>query len=72
VALVRSSDHAAFVVFGLSYVVMFLVFAYVDIAWDGRSTVVLALAMALCADFVQAHDVDTETRRTPAFEMVPQ
>ena len=57
---------------GSRYVVMFLVFAYVDIAWDPRSTVLLGLAMALCADFVQAHDVDAERRRTPAFEMVPQ
>ena len=44
---------------------MFLVFAYVDIAWDPRSTVFLGLAMALCADFVQAHDVDAERRRAP-------
>jgi O-antigen ligase len=71
VALVRTNDHAAFVVVGLSYVVMFLVFAYVDIAWDPRSTVVLALAMALCADFVQAHDIDADRRRAPAFELVP-
>ena len=51
---------------------MFLVFAYVDIAWDPRSTVFLGLSMALCADFVQAHDIDADSRRTPAFVMVPQ
>ena len=56
IALVRTNDHVAFVAVGLTYVVMFLVFAYVDIAWDPRSTVMLGLAMALCADFVQAHD----------------
>ena len=72
IALVRTNDHAVFVAVGLSYVVMFLVFAYVDIAWDPRSTVMLGLAMALCADFVQAHDVDAERREMPAFEMVPQ
>ncbi len=72
IALVRTNDHAAFVAVGLSYVVMFLVFAYVDIAWDPRSTVMLGLAMALCADFVQAHDVDADRRRAPAFELVPQ
>ena len=32
----------------------------------------LGLAMALCADFVQAHDVDADRRRAPAFELVPQ
>jgi O-antigen ligase len=72
IALVGTNDHAAFVAVGLTYVVMFLVFAYVDIAWDPRSTVFLGLAMALCADFVQAHDVDAERRRRPAFELVPQ
>jgi O-Antigen ligase len=72
VALVRSNDHVAFVVVGLTYVVMFLTFAYVDIAWDPRSTVFLGLSMALCADFVQAYDIDAESRRTPRFEMVPQ
>ena len=35
---VRSYDHVAVVVMGFSYVVMFLVFAYVDIAWDARTT----------------------------------
>ena len=34
IALVRTNDHVAFVAVGLTYVVMFLVFAYVDIAWD--------------------------------------
>ncbi len=72
IALVRTNDHVAFVAVGLTYVVMFLVFAYVDIAWDPRSTVMLGLAMALCADFVQAHDVDADRRRAPAFELVPQ
>jgi O-antigen ligase len=72
VTLIRSADHVAFAVVGLAYVVMFLVFAYVDIAWDARSTVFLGLSMALCADFVQARDIDVESRRTPAFVMVPQ
>jgi hypothetical protein len=39
---------------GLAYVVMFMVFAYVDIAWDIRSTVFLGVCLALCADFVKA------------------
>jgi len=72
VALVRSVDHVAFAVVGICYVVMFLTFAYVDIAWDARSTVFLGLAMALCADFVQARDTDTGRRPVPHFEMVGQ
>lgn len=72
IALVRSVDHVAIVLVGLTYVVMFLVFAYVDIAWDPRSTVFLGVAMALCADFVQTYDIDAEDRVTPHFELVPQ
>ena len=56
VLAVRSSEHAAIVIAGVTYVIMFLVFAYVDIAWDVRSTVFLALAFALCGDFVLARD----------------
>jgi O-Antigen ligase len=56
VLTVRSSEHAAIVIAGLTYVIMFLVFAYVDIAWDVRSTVFMALAFALCADFEPARD----------------
>ncbi len=72
IALIRSNDHVAFAVVGVAFVVMFLVFAYVDIAWDARSTVFLGVAMALCADFVQARDVDADRRRAQHFEMVPQ
>lgn len=72
VTLIRSADHVAIAVVGLSYVVMFLVFSYVDIAYDPRSTVLLGVAMALCADFVQAYDIDAENRNVPRFEMMPQ
>ena len=47
----RSPERSAFICLALAYVVMFAVFAYVDIAWDARSVVFLALAMAACADF---------------------
>jgi hypothetical protein len=70
--LIRSSDHVAFAVLGVSYVAMFLVFSYVDIAYNARCTVFLGVCMALCADFVQAYDIDAENRRQPHFEMVPQ
>jgi O-Antigen ligase len=58
VLAVRSPEHAAIVISGLTYAIMFLVFAYVDIAWDVRSTIFLALAFALCADFEPARDVN--------------
>ena len=53
---VRTDEHAVYVVGGVTYVVMFLVFAYVDIAWDMRSAVFLALAFALATDFERAID----------------
>jgi hypothetical protein len=56
VLAVRSAEHAAIVIAGVTYAVMFLVFAYVDIAWDVRSTVFLAVAFALCGDFALARD----------------
>ncbi len=34
----------------VAYIVMYLVFAFVDIAWDIRSCIFLALAMAVCSD----------------------
>jgi hypothetical protein len=69
---VRSGDHVAVTVAGLSYVVMFLVFAYVDIAWDPRSTVFLGVALALCVDFAQAEDAPPVHVGPAHFEMVPQ
>ena len=47
----RTGDDVATVFAGMASVVMFVVFAYVDIAWDTRSTVFLAVAFALCADY---------------------
>jgi hypothetical protein len=35
-----------------SYLVMYLVFAYVDIAWDGRSMISVAIAMAVCSEYL--------------------
>lgn len=50
VRLTRPED-VAMVVAALSYPLMFLTFAYVDIAFSIRPVVVLALSFALCADF---------------------
>ena len=41
---------------GCTFAVMFIVFGYVDIAWGIRSTVFMALAFALCGDYVRAID----------------
>ncbi len=51
-SLLRINDpNTSIVVFGaLAYVSMYMVYAYVDIAWDIRSMVFLAVAIAICAD----------------------
>jgi O-antigen ligase len=41
----------AVVLTGTLFVLMYAVFCYVDIAWDARGTVFLALAIAICANF---------------------
>ena len=50
---VRPGREVLLVFAGTSYVVMYLVFAYVDIAWDARSMVALAVAMAVCSEFAR-------------------
>lgn len=46
------------------YVVMYLVFSYVDIAWDVRSMVFMAIVMAICADLDRLPGA-TPTDRVP-------
>jgi hypothetical protein len=53
---VRSDEDAAVVVVGMTYTIMFIVFAYVDIVWNARSAVFLAIALAICADMVWADE----------------
>ena len=48
---IKAPDDVAMVTSCLCYVIMFLVFAYVDIGWDIRPAVFLALCFAVCADF---------------------
>ena len=45
---------------------MYAVFAYVDIAWDARGTVLLGFAFAMCANFPIA-----QPERAPAEIGVP-
>jgi O-antigen ligase len=47
---IASPDRAAVAFGALAYVVMYMIYAYVDIAWDIRSMVFLAVAFAICAD----------------------
>ena len=58
VARLRSADDAALVTAALAYVVMFLIFAYVDIGWVDRPAIVLALCLSICADFGRAKPDD--------------
>ena len=69
---VRKADHVAMVVGGVGYVVMFIVFAYVDIAWDVRSTVYLGIGFAMCSDFARARDAPPVHVGPAHYEMVPQ
>ena len=63
---------------GTAYVLMYAVYAFVDIAWDARSMVFLALSFALCSQyerepvgFVPASSVPTDSlRRTFAYAAV--
>ncbi len=43
-------DHAALTLMALAYIPMYIVFAYVDIAWDARSTLFFGAALAICAN----------------------
>jgi O-antigen ligase len=50
VVRLASPDLAAIAIGAVAYVAMYMVYCYVDIGWDMRSTVFLALAIAICAD----------------------
>ena len=49
---IQSHDLTSVVIGSVIYVVMYMVYCYVDIGWDIRSTVFLAITMAICADLV--------------------
>ena len=68
---VTSPDDAALVVAGLGYVIMFLVFAYVDLGWDHRTTVFLVLAMTLSADFEPTQEAVSPEQRADRPTAVP-
>ncbi len=47
----RNSDDAAIALVAATYPLMFLVFAFVDIAWGVRPLLMMGLCLAICADF---------------------
>ncbi|MET0459747.1 MAG: O-antigen ligase family protein [Ilumatobacteraceae bacterium] len=59
VVAVRTQEQVAIVLTGVTFIVMFVVFGYVDIAWGIRTTVFMALALAICGDYVRAVDDST-------------
>jgi hypothetical protein len=72
----RCGTDAALMFASTGYLVMYLVFAYVDVGWDTRSMVCVGIAMAACANFVrlpagsEAHSPRTRAElsgRVPAF-----
>ena len=66
---IQSSDLASIVIGSLVYVVMYMVYCYVDIGWDIRSTVFLAMAIAICADLETVlEQPDKDAEPTPAIE----
>ena len=46
--MIAMSSAAAMAMVGAANVAMFAVFAFVDIAWDARSMVLLGLSFAMC------------------------
>jgi O-antigen ligase len=69
VARITDPNHLAFMIAALGYVIMYIVFAYVDIAWDARATIFLAFSMAWCGDFVNLEQSEEfETDEEPATE----
>lgn len=65
---VSTPDGAAVTTSALAFVVMYMVYAYVDIAWDARSMVFLAIVFAICTDMVSARPQERElmvAERTP-------
>ena len=47
----RNADDASIALVAATYPVMFLVFAFVDIAWGIRPLLMMGLCIAICADF---------------------
>ena len=66
---VQSPNLTSVAIGSLVYVVMYIVYSYVDIGWDIRSTVFLAVAIAICSDLDNVLDQpDEEAEELPTTE----
>lgn len=68
-----SGVDAVFALNGAMFVAMFMVFAYVDIAWEPRNVFLLALTMGLCTGRLDAEEPATESieQSSPTICAVP-
>jgi O-antigen ligase len=66
----HSSDLTSVVIASVVYVLMYMVYCYVDIGWDIRSTVFLAMAIAICADLEPLLAPSTEEAVSDDLELV--
>jgi hypothetical protein len=59
----RKPDDAVIALAAVAYVVMFLIFAFVDIAWGIRPLLTLGLCFAICADYATVGRSQTDESR---------
>ena len=59
------ADDASMALVAATYPVMFLVFAFVDIAWGIRPLLMMGLCLAICADFARTPGPATSPRSFP-------
>lgn len=56
VLLVPSRRDAAYVATAVAFIVMTMVFSYVDIGWDARTMVLFGVCLAVCSEYVGCAD----------------
>jgi hypothetical protein len=59
-------DDLMTILLALSFVIMLAVFAFVDIAWDARNMLLLAVSVAICCDSARQGPARTSHSSTPA------
>ena len=62
----KRPDDSAVLFTSLAFVVMYMIFAYVDIAWDAQNTVFLGVALAAIASWNRLKDVDHVVMKEPS------
>lgn len=66
---ITNGRDAAFLTMGVMYVAMYALFAFVDIAWDARSTVFLGVCLSVCANYGKVAGVDVPVSAGQAHSM---